>query len=206
MQAVRTTPTTSELITAWETMVAQYVDAVKYHPTTRPAIERVLQYIVKQEAEPPLSIRRGMLLVGNVGGGKTFLMRTALQMVAGRPGHFRFPSAMDYANECYDQVTKGLLYQASRSEPEFGLDDIGREPTGKRFGLDFNPVAELIEVRYEQWLYRKWKTHFTTNLNDDQLAVKYGPRAISRLLQMNQHIPMAHKADSPDLRKVVTVK
>lgn len=63
------------------------------------------------------------------------------------------------------------------------LDDLGFSGSGElvnNYGIVTNPVAELLETRYD----RMAVTVMTTNLNGQQLRDMYGERIYSRLCEM----------------------
>ena len=61
------------------------------------------------------------------------------------------------------------------------LDELGAEPERcQSYGTDYTPVQNLISYRYD----RKLPTIVTTNLADDKILDRYGPRMMDRINEM----------------------
>ena len=142
----------------------------------------------------------GVLLMGNVGSGKTTLM-TALQ---------KFFVAANWSvgikNIC-NVDTDGLRIVRAKNiqrdgerwqyfdtlcrEPLLGIDDLGAEPTEQLvFGNASTPVTDLLEERYDRRLF----TIATTNLSCDMLEKKYGARITDRMNEMFKIIIFKNKS------------
>ncbi len=78
------------------------------------------------------------------------------------------------------------------------LDDLGAEPTGKRYGETTEILADVIDQRYREWQRRGWAgaTFVSTNLTPEEVADRYGERTSSRLAEMAAAIHI----DGPDWR------
>jgi len=120
--------------------------------------------------------RRGVLLAGGVGCGKTMAVRALYPRA-------RFLMLSDAV------VVEGLEdYEADereRSPKSFTvLDDLGAEPS-IRFRKDKDFVGDWIVMRHSRWQYgRMGAVAVTTNLTRDELLGKYGGRVVSRLMEM----------------------
>lgn len=72
------------------------------------------------------------------------------------------------------------------------IDDIGAEPTEQIvYGTRFNAIADIIERRY--LIFPEWKTHFSTNLTEEQLKDRYGERVFSRINEMCHFVTLTGK-------------
>ena len=94
-----------------------------------------------------------------------------------------FEEAID---NCVDALKRQLEKEASRYE-EFlrakylFLDELGSEPERcQSYGTDYTPVQNLISYRYD----RKLPTIVTTNIADDKILDRYGPRMMDRINEM----------------------
>lgn len=152
-------------------------------------------------------VKRGFILCGDCGNGKTTMMHAVANATAylqdqcgafthHRPGYetykddvrFTFADAMDCAYAERDGVRE------TATKPVLVIEDMGQEPLEvQRYGNIYNPVIDILEKRYENSL----PTFITTNLDPDQLGTRYGKRIRDRLREMMFTIPF----DNPSYRK-----
>ena len=127
----------------------------------------------------------GILLCGTPGNGKTTALY-ALQSVVNWLGDMKafeektvlpIIDAKDMARQAKDFG----WFDGLRSRYLLGLEDIGREPTEVMdFGNVINPIADVLEYRYQNML----PTYITSNLTPKQLLEKYGKRVVDRFNEM----------------------
>lgn len=175
-----------------------------------PAIKALCYYISKDEnfelMDEGYSHKKGLIIIGPVGCGKTTLMKI-LQKNSFNP--YRIVScrkvANDYAEFGHTAITNYSSAQNVTKHEWFGhsnvgycFDDLGTEGEKKNFGNQLNVMVEIILNRYDN-IPEKSKTHFTTNLNADDMFKIYGERAFSRMREMLNIIEMP--SDSPDRRR-----
>ena len=145
-----------------------------------------------------IDIKKGILLSGPVGCGKTSLMKLfpylvplqrPYEMIPSRNvvfsfNHLGYKTIEDYGNTKF-----------------FCFDDIGIEPPGRFYGRDCNVMGEVLLSRHELFLQsrNKIKTHATTNLNAEELEDHYGNRVRSRMRELFNLI--AFDKDTLDKRK-----
>lgn len=155
-----------------------------------------------------LNPRKGIVLAGNVGSGKTLLMETFNALVRRTQPFYKTTArqvAKDYAADGLTALVRYL--KQFRKTPQglvpvdFLFDDLGAEDNKKHYGNEANVMAEVIYDRYELFTRYSTKTHFTTNLTTDELEEKYGTRAFSRLCQMCNFMVLGNGENSVDRRR-----
>lgn len=128
-----------------------------------------------------IDIKKGILLSGPVGCGKTSLMKLIRHITPHYQSYEMIPTR---------NVTFAFNYIGYKIIEQYGdsrfycFDDLGVEPTGRYFGKDCNVMGEVILSRHELFLKYKFKTHCTTNLNAQELEERYGNRARSRMREL----------------------
>ena len=167
----------------------------------REAVQQLCLYFSAHPAAADynISLSKGILLCGFPGVGKTLLMRffqfNPLQSYA-------FASCTDIENhwaqpgEPYtvggvpiiDYYSNSIQLSSDPFVHEVGgicFDDLGSRdnPIQKRYGEEKNVMQEIIFNRYNNRLPFN-QTHFTTNLDAEQIEAKYGIRVRDRLREM----------------------
>lgn len=146
--------------------------------------------------------RRGLLLMGSVGCGKTEGVKRLAAIL-----NIEYVTTGDVL-EAFAASTSEYL--AMIKQPEFFsgrprdliIDELGTEPRPfVHFGTRYNVMADVLAKRYEYFEdpRAKARTIITTNLTLDELQEAYGDRVESRFwkcLQMATY-------DGPDFRKAV---
>ena len=138
------------------------------------------------------SFKKGLLLAGSVGVGKTTLM----QLFGRNPvSSFIIVPCRRVANEYAEQggdVIGGYCMESYPSSDNpfrhetFGLcfDDLGTETRKKNYGNELNVMEEILLNRYDRRAVLQNKTHITTNLTADMIKEMYGERVASRMREM----------------------
>lgn len=138
----------------------------------------------------------GLLLYGNVGNGKTTLSSAIGKLIG-----------LLYGNSVYNRrktvkhVTALELADIAKNSPDtfreiktselLVIDDVGVEPSViKVWGNEISPFVEIIYHRYDRQLF----TIVTSNLNDGELAKRYGPRLADRFAEMFDRIPFENNS------------
>lgn len=165
---------------------------------------KLLVYFYRDEyhaAMLNLDLRKGLLLTGPVGCGKTSLM--SLIRCLKYPGfHYQVISSREIGMQFMDQgypVVKHYSATGQRIPQVFCFDDLGSEPNMKYYGNETNVMAEILLNRYDLLIQRRIPTHITTNLSASELEQAYGNRLRSRFREMFNLI--AWNANARDKRK-----
>lgn len=141
---------------------------------------------------------KGLFLCGSTGTGKTVRMRWAAEAF-----DIRFITARKLCAFLMDAKSEGERDEALNAIPprwsdypmHYGdliVDDLGAEPDGQViYGTQVSVMVDAILRRYE--LFPRWKTHFTSNLTEQQIRERYGERVWSRLNEMVVFVTLAGK-------------
>lgn len=145
------------------------------------------------------SLKKGIMLLGPLGCGKTTIMKS---FCVNSHNPFAFSTCRKvsekYAqsqkktdeNVGYDAIQEYSSLVPIYPQQYFGheligrcFDDLGTETMKKHFGNESNVMAEIIMNRYENNDLRN-KTHFTGNIDGEEIGDFYGERVRSRLREM----------------------
>lgn len=123
----------------------------------------------------------GIIMMGNVGAGKTTLMRLLNDYFFTEVYHSNkaYPVIFRTAKEIAKKAIIGGEYDEYCNV--LAIDDLGEEAKEvMSYGNVITPIIDIIEHRYDT---RKI-TFFTTNLDANGIKEKYGARVADRLKQM----------------------
>ena len=146
--------------------------------------------------ENGIDVRKGILLIGPVGCGKTSLMQV-FSILNEEKKYILRPTREITGEFIQDGFQTILKY--GKSNKSYCFDDLGVEQSIKHFGNESNVIAEILLSRYDSILSARTFTHATTNLNADELEKMYGNRVRSRLREMFN--VLSFPSDTPDKRK-----
>ncbi len=167
-------------------------------------IEQLLLYFSgseRFETEYGMSLKKGIMLIGPVGCGKTTLMK-ALSYNSFNPFVVRRCEDLtgEYQKYGHDVIVANIQPVIDYPQRNFGhdligscFDDLGTEDISKNFGNSANVMASIIHGRYDDSKL-KGKTHFTANLTTEDIEAFYGSRVRSRLREMCNVIPFSPKS------------
>jgi energy-coupling factor transporter ATP-binding protein EcfA2 len=159
-------------------------DAFKLFEEDRDILFRLCNHMIRDEAnckKLDMDVRKGILLTGPVGCGKTSLMKLVRYIVPHQKPYKMMPSR---------NIVFGFNHIGYKTIEDFGdgqcfcFDDLGVEPMGRHYGKDCNVMGEVLLSRYDLFLNYSIKTHATTNLNAQELEERYGIRVRSRMREL----------------------
>ena len=120
------------------------------------------------------SNKRGLLLCGTLGNGKTTMLRTIKHLFGSRAVYME-------AQGIYDHFKQNQSLPEISSRDILLIDDLGVEPSGYNdFGEMRYPLAELLMKRYKF----NATTIIATNFTFDQIGETYGDRVQDRMKEM----------------------
>ena len=154
-----------------------------------------------------LSLKKGILLTGPIGCGKTSLM-TLINFFFPGQRQYQIKStrkiSFEFEKEGYKVINRysnggETTTAGTPSTGIFCFDDLGTEQSQKYFGNECNVMAEILLSRYDLFVSKGILTHATTNLSATELESKYGNRVRSRMREMFNLV--AFDKNSGDKRK-----
>lgn len=138
----------------------------------------------------------GLMIMGTTGNGKTTLMRAVQSLInvmevkswTGETIAMREVSAKDVVRLARDNY--GDFISLCRY-PALAIDDLGEEPIEVvSYGNSFNPLIDLLSIRYDAQLL----TIITTNTPTKDIRSIYGARIADRLNEMMHIIIFSNKS------------
>ncbi len=173
----------------------------------RPVLVKVLCYFLQDAAmaaAQKISLRKGLMLCGPVGCGKTSTMHIIRSLMPDGDA-FGIVSCRNIATRFNQDGFAVVDRYSAHPRPgtlmrsTYCFDDMGLEPTGNFYQNECNVVAEILFNRYEAFVQEHIITHITTNLGIGELEACYGNRLRSRMREMLNLV--AFDAASPDKRR-----
>lgn len=135
------------------------------------------------------SLKKGLLLCGNYGTGKTWMMslfrknnRQVYHLEAAKPIAKAFHKDGEEAIQKYYNKVKNSFFDPSHMYQEYSglcIDDIGREDIKNNYGNKTNVIGDIMEERYRNGCMGEL-FHATTNLTVPQLEQFYGGMLVDR--------------------------
>ena len=160
-----------------------------------PLIFKLLVYAIGDQenaADMKINLKKGILLSGPVGCGKTCIMKL-IQLFQPQEKRFILKSCRDisfkFFKEGYETIQKFssqsyTIISLERQPVIYCFDDLGSEQGLKHYGNNCNALAEILLSRYDQYISRGMITHITTNLSSAEIEQHYGNRVRSRMREM----------------------
>ena len=204
--------------TLWRQFLVRFAGQVpdfQLDAHNEPIYRRLLAYFVGDELTQTtlgLDPRKGILLLGPVGCGKTAAMRffernpgTPYRIVPARDVARRFLTegfaVLDrYGAQAFTSRSYGSGHGPDHRHPvTYCFDDLGVEQNARLYGNECNVLAEILLDRYDRFVTNQMLTHLTTNLNAPELETLYGDRLRSRLREMCNVLNFP--ATAPDRRR-----
>lgn len=146
------------------------------------------------------SLEKGVMLAGNFGTGKTWLMKL-FQKNQRQVYHLKNAKEIaddfevdgeEAMNTYLNKIKNAFNDKSVFYQPFSGLciDDLGTEDVKVHFGNRKNVLGDLIEKRYAKGNTGLF-LHATTNLTSDQLKEFYGGRVTSRMREIFNFIELS---------------
>ena len=146
----------------------------------------------KEATKRNLDLKKGILLTGPIGCGKTSLM--SLIKYFFQPGkQYQIKPTRDISFE-FEKEGYKVINRYSKNPVNLSytnpvpniicFDDLGIEQIQKYFGNECNVMAEILLSRYDLFIAKGIPTHLTTNLSASEIEDKYGNRVRSRMREM----------------------
>jgi hypothetical protein len=165
-----------------------YIDAID-----RPVAMRLLAYFLRDKTvaeQYGMDLRKGILLNGPYGCGKTtlmYLMREHFISVNKPDIRLCKRIVTDYCVEGFESM---LRYGRNSFEPyssrpkSYCFDGLGQEPVGQHYTTTLNVMADILDTRYEYFMSCGMVTHATTHMNANELGDAYTVRLRSCMRAM----------------------
>lgn len=146
---------------------------------------------------PNYNFNKGLLIIGDVGTGKTLMMQIFSKLMM-NPNGSQFFEINDSHSIVREFLVNGFKtidkyssehYHSQKKEipKTLCIDDLGMEDSkSKSFGNDANVMEQILYERYKRFLSHRMITHATSNLTAPQLSTKYGTRVADRFNEMFQ--------------------
>lgn len=150
-----------------------------------------------------IKLRKGILLTGPIGCGKTTLMNLLKHILPPHKQLVMVPTrkiAYEFAEQgiktIHKYTTQSFRSHGSEVIPRsYCFDDLGVETTIPHFGSKINIMAEILLNRYDLFISHKMLTHLTTNLSAIEIEEQYGNRVRSRLREMVNYMIFSNSED-----------
>lgn len=149
--------------------------------------------------EGKCSLDKGLWLYGDIGTGKSSLMKVfseymklefngfKLHICDGISNTYSGSGDLDmYTNNQYGYIGKPVW---------MCFDELGRETIpANHFGTKLNVMQHILHIRYSLWQSRRLKTFVTTNCDPSQIESLYGDFIRDRIREMFNIILMQGKS------------
>lgn len=139
--------------------------------------------------------RRGLVLYGPSGTGKTMLARLIGDRLLSAARIVEMYREHDYG-EVFSELVYGIRVDGKLREgpTRLAIDDLGQEPQAVSYGQRDEVLGRVLCERYEHWQRTGVRTVVTTNCTPKEVEVRYGRRVLDRLTEMCVAIEFAGKS------------
>jgi energy-coupling factor transporter ATP-binding protein EcfA2 len=168
-----------------ETALTQTGEHIYINDTDKPTVIKLLAYFFQEEetlAQYNMSLKKGILLNGPSGCGKSTIIHIIRNLL--HPSKkFAIRSckriASDFCVEGFDATlsyTRGSFEPYSSHPKTYCFDNLGQEKMGYYYGHSLNVLADILDTRHDYFTSCGMLTHITTDLDADELELRYTPR------------------------------
>ena len=160
--------------------------------------------------------RKGIVIFGNPGSGKSMLFRILKECVQSE----KIVELNDGKMVMEKQLFKKMSFHTCEHMAKFFMlkgeielhrygkdsiknicfDDLGAEELRINYGNKKEVMVDLINERYDLFLNRGLLTHFTTNLSPDEIGARYSNRVRSRIKHMCNILSLGIEENYKDRR------
>ena len=164
----------------------------RIYPEDHSLLLTLLVYAIRDEesaVKNKLNLKKGILLTGPIGCGKTSLM-TLIKYFFPQNMQYQLKSSREIGFEFEKEGFKVINRYGNgiSSNPSlrisFCFDDLGVEQPHKHFGNNCDVMGEVLLSRYDLFISKGILTHVTTNLSASEIEQRYGNRVRSRMREM----------------------
>lgn len=151
------------------------------------------EYFSKNEAftDRGYSLDKGILLVGDVGTGKTVAFQVMRELLRGSKRFFMVTSSRQLIRDYTIDGAKVLNKWGRESSTPVYFDDLGlEEVNAKMYGNSANVMSEILLDRYDNFKRHGTQTHASSNLGAKEFEQIYGERMRDRMREMFNFIPI----------------
>lgn len=153
----------------------------------------LIQYVLGDE-QCSIDLDKTLCLMGMTGSGKTLTMQVMnefskvdeikfIRREKMIPFNYKIINARDIFDHYCQSGLNGISIYSVYSN--ICIDDLGAEPKeGLYFGTKLNVLADVIEKRHDKGL----TTHYTTNLDEEEIRARYNDRVYSRMKEQSSFI------------------
>lgn len=171
----------------------------KMLPELRSIIDDLIFYFYGFQERTALDLKKGIILLGNTGCGKSLLMNFLFKISP--TYHLVVKSALELTLDAqkrginfierYDNVEMSTPNGFGNKKRHLCIDDIGSETVQKYYGNEVNVIQSVLEMRY----LNNAKTFGTSNFTIKQFENAYGARVASRMKEMFNFVDMFNLPD-----------
>lgn len=187
----------------------QYSSRFKIYQEDHEIIFKLLSYFFQDEKiceKNNICPKKGILLSGPVGCGKTSLMSLMKHIFPPTQQHIMTSTrkiTFEFIEDGFKVIQKytngSFRLNSNKWVPKtYCFDDLGVESQIKHYGNNCNIMAEILLSRYDLFISHGMRTHITTNLSATEIEDFYGNRVRSRMREMLNII--AYSKNSYDKR------
>lgn len=157
-------------------------------------LPELIRYFIA-DPECKYDLQKGLYLWGDVGRGKTFLLRILKAFcdeLEFKARQFRIYNAIDLESEILQ--TESFRILSNFKKGVWCFDDAGQERPGVAiFGNSFSVFGEIIATRYNEYIKVGTVTHLTSNVPPQLILDRFGHRLQSRCNEMFNFIKLEGK-------------